>query len=189
LAILGGCHWPRHERARGYRIADEDDLEDPKIVGERPSPEEVERLYTALRKNHEDRNDRYGAHEWYWSEMEFGRRHAHTRLTYLARTFYRLTSDYGLSALRPACSLLAALSAAFCLYLISWKGICPVSGGSCVGWVENVKVVLLAVFLQPPPQGIALEGVAANVVWIILRVFGAAMLISIGVAFRNQVAR
>jgi hypothetical protein len=53
----------------------------------------------------------------------------------------------------------------------------------------GMEAILLAIFLQAPPSGIVMSGVLGQVVWLILRVTGAAMLLSIGIAFRNQVAR
>jgi hypothetical protein len=187
LALIGEVRWPR--RGHGYLVGDQIDLEREGDSPRRPSPREVERICTALRKNHEDRNDRFGAHGWYWAEMEIGRLHPQTRLTRIARTFYRLTSDYGLSAVRPALWLLASAVSVISLYMIPWAGLCPASNGNCVGWEETIKVVLLALFLQPPPEGVSLQGLAGQVIWLMMRLFGAAMLFSIALAFRNQVAR
>ena len=54
---------------------------------------------------------------------------------------------------------------------------------------EFLMLALLAIFLQSPPSGVVFFGVLGQVVWLLLRVTGAAMLLSIGVAFRNQVSR
>lgn len=165
-----------------------------------PSWREIERIYRALRKNHEDRNDRYGGHGWYFAEMEIGRRYADRLLTRRARDFYRVTSGYGLSALRAATSLLVVLAVAFLLFLVPSLEFCPVMssasprgaaavGAACAGWQDTLRVVFLAASLQGAPEGVSVPGLAGNAVWLLARFGGAAMLLSIGVAFRNQIAR
>jgi uncharacterized protein YjbI with pentapeptide repeats len=162
----------------------------------RKKAEEVERIYRAIRKNYEDQSARVTAHDWYFSEMEVGRRYAPVwSFRRGARKFYRTTSNYGLSAARPFAVVLLVLLVAFVLFSIPTTGICPVSQGAsanvatCVGWTDRLEVVLLATFLQPPPSGISLAGPLAQGVWLLLRLTGAAMIVSIAVAFRNQVAR
>jgi hypothetical protein len=180
--------------------ADEIDLDSGvRPEGPKPSAEEVERIYRGFRKNHEDRGDRIGAHGWYFSEMEIGRTHAQlfsrrTGLRKASRGFYKATSNYGLSAIRPAIWLALGVVIALLLFSLG-PGWCPARFGPdsatrvCVGPGDRLQVALLAIFLQPPPTGIAMSGVVGQVVWLLLRITGAAMLLSIGIAFRNQVAR
>jgi hypothetical protein len=191
---LRGVKWP--EKANRPRTADEFDLDLHDLLDfQRPSPEGVELVYRGLRKNHEDRGDRVGAHGWYFSEMEVGRSHAKLfSLKRVARGFYKATSNYGLSALRPAVWLGVAIAIALVLFSLG-AGWCPTRLGvdpaarECVGLQDRVQVALLAIFLQAPPGGVVLSGVLGQIVWLVLRVTGAAMLFSIGIAFRNQVAR
>jgi Pentapeptide repeats (9 copies) len=189
---LYGVTWPRF--GDGYRIADENDMRDG--VGENPpAPEETERLYRGLRKNLEDRGDRVGAHGWYFAEMEVGRRYSDSTFTKNARRFYWLTSGYGLSASRAFLAFLLAAILTFVLFMIPWSGICPLvqsagsAAGECAGWDATLRLVTLAVSFQGVPDGTTLEGLASNAVWLFARFAGAAMLVSVGVAFRNQVAR
>jgi uncharacterized protein YjbI with pentapeptide repeats len=184
--------WPR--RGVAYRVGDELDLAEPgKKSNARPTPGEVERICRAFRKNFEDKRDRVGAHGWYVAEMEVGRRYApKLSLTRLARTFYKATAEYGFSAIRPAVILVIAAAAALALLSVDATSMCVVSVESpsvCAGWETTMRVVLLAIFLQGPPPEALLGGLIAEVIWITLRVSGAAMLIAIAVAFRNQVAR
>jgi hypothetical protein len=191
---LRDVQWPKTANRR--RTADEADL-DSDTLGprEKPSPGEVERVYRGLRKNLEDRGDRVGAHDWYFSEMEVGRIHADSfSLKRVARGFYKATSNYGLSAARPAFWLCVAVVIALGLFSLG-AGWCPARPAAdptvsvCVGLEDRLQVGLLAVFLQAPPSGIAMSGALGQIVWLLLRIAGAAMLISIGIAFRNQVAR
>jgi uncharacterized protein YjbI with pentapeptide repeats len=156
-----------------------------------PSVQEVERIYRSLRKNYEDRNDRVTAHRWYFSEMDVGRRFAYRRFTRIARWFYWLTSSYGLSPVRPVIWLLAISAFVFGLFMVPSVSTCPVVEGSinCGGWAASLTTVLYAVTFQSVPEGFRLEGIVASAAWILARVGGAAMLLSIGVAFRNQIAR
>jgi hypothetical protein len=182
---------------RGNRLADEDDMEEDLVKEPRegPSPQEVERLYRALRKNREDRNDRAEGHLWYFAEMEVGRKHSTNPFTKAARNFYRYTSGYGLSAGLAALSFVIVIVAASLLFTIPWSGICPVHdpvgkfGQVCVGWGTRLRLVMLAVSLQGVPDGVRLGGIPANAVWLLARVGGAAMLVSVAVAFRNQISR
>jgi hypothetical protein len=184
--------WPR--RGLGYRLADEDDLE-AKEIDYPPSPAEVERLYRGLRKNREDQNDRVGAHRWYFAEMEVGRKHGgKLSLRWLARTFYRHTSGYGLSAARPLAFLLLIILVGCLALSISNTAVClltnaAASAPKCATVGQVVVLVLRSVFFQSPQEGVVLSGVLANIVWIMVRIGGAAMLLFLGIAFRNQVAR
>jgi hypothetical protein len=156
-----------------------------------PSVQEVERIYRSLRKNFEDRHDRVGAHRWYFAEMDVGRRYGRLTFTKLARWFYWLTSGYGLAPVRPFVTLLLVAAVAFGLYMVPSPQVCPLSQatGHCAGWSEVLKAVLLGLSFQGIPSGLSLPGVLSNLVWILARVSGVAMLVSIGVAFRNQIAR
>lgn len=193
---LADVEWP--ERQRGYLVGDESDME-PRERGESsdnrvelgPSVQEVERIYRSLRKNFEDRHDRVGAHRWYFAEMDVGRRHGRLTFTKLARWFYWLTSGYGLAPVRPFVTLLLVAAVAFGLYMVPSSQVCPVSQatGHCAGCSEVLKAVLLGVSFQGMPSGMSLPGVLSNLVWILARVSGVAMFVSIGVAFRNQIAR
>jgi hypothetical protein len=180
-------------KGSGNRLTDEDDL-DQGAEGS-PTPQEVERLYRALRKNREDRSDRAEAHRWYFAEMEVGRRWSKNIFTKLARAFYRYTSGYGLSAALAFQSFLIVVAVTFLFFSIPRDGVCPIhdsaakAAATCVGWATRLKVVILAVSLQGVPDGARLAGIAANVVWLIGRFGGAAMLLSIGLAFRNQISR
>jgi hypothetical protein len=231
--------WPVH--GSGYKVADEEDLK-ARIEAIRlgkPSSykrgeftwHEVERIYRSLRKIHEDRNDRVGAHKWYYAEMEIGRRYPTWRqrraeaaeqrralatestkresvlsrssqqlnelfpLRHFSRNFYKWTSNYGLSAIRAALWLLLIGLVAFGLFMIPSPEICPSVEANragirmCVGAEGVAKTVMLSIFFQPPPEGISFSGFLGQAVWLLTRLFGAAMLLSIGVAFRNQVAR
>jgi hypothetical protein len=192
--MLSGVQWP--ERGNRPYMVDEADLNDETLTpNERPSTEDVERVYRSMRKNLEDQSDRVGSHGWYFSEMEVGRLHARrTSLKWLSRSFYKATSNYGLSAVRPTIWLAVTVAIALLLFSLGpdW---CPARLGgdpttrSCVGLQDRLQVTLLAIFLQAPPSGIVLSGVLGQIVWLVLRVMGAAMLLSIGIAFRNQVAR
>jgi uncharacterized protein YjbI with pentapeptide repeats len=178
-----GVGAPRHV------VADEKDFND-KVVGA-PTTFELERIYRGLRRHREGQGDRVGSHHWYLSEMEIGRKTSARPLTRWARTFYKVTSDYGLSALRPALWLFAALIAAFMLFSVSILDLCPTMGGGaqCAGWAVRLRVIMLTIFFQPLPDGVAFPGLAGLSVWLLLRLFGVAMLLSIGVAFRNQISR
>jgi hypothetical protein len=186
-AVFTDIDWPRDETDKRFLLRDERDLKAaPELA------EEVERIYRSIRKNFEDRGARVVAHDWYFSEMEVGRFHSARRLTRLARWFYKQTSNYGLSALRPAVCLLMAAVVAFLLFSIPSMEICPVvrdAGADCVGWANRLEVVLLAIFLQPVPAEASLTGPLSVLTWLLLRIVGAAMLVSFAVAFRNQVAR
>jgi hypothetical protein len=193
---LRDVKWP--DNGSRPTTADEADLSDPH-EWQKPSAEEVERVYRGLRKNHEDRGDRVGAHGWYFSEMEIGRAHAkllsrRTAIKRVSRGFYKTTSNYGLSALRRTIWLAIAIVVALYLFSLG-PGWCPArlavdpATKVCVGLRDRLQVALLAIFLQAPPSGIVLSGVLGQIVWLVLRVTGAAMLLSIGIAFRNQVAR
>ena len=94
--------WPYRD---GYRrIADD-------AVGSVTPRAEIERIYRELRKNREDVGDRVDSHEWYVSEMETGRLAAgRGSLKWIARTFYRSISNYGLSVLRPVIVLALAIA-------------------------------------------------------------------------------
>jgi uncharacterized protein YjbI with pentapeptide repeats len=188
--------WP--ERQRGYLVGDESDIEAPDRVqrtGMRaepgPSVQELERIYRSLRKNFEDRHDRVGAHRWYFAEMDVGRRHGRWTFTKLARWFYWLTSGYGLAPVRPLVTLLLIAALTFGLYMVPSSQVCPflVATGQCAGWPEALKVVLLGISFQGLPSGLSLPGVLSNLVWVLARVASVSMLVSIGVAFRNQIAR
>lgn len=190
--------WPQVRD--GYRLADEDDIERalrkekarrPRRGADQRRVEQVEQIYRGLRRNLEERGDRVGAHRWYFAEMEIGRRYSRHVFTRVARGFYRWTSGYGLSAIRAGVAFAMVALIAFLLFMVPWAGICPLdrTGGSCVGWQGAIKAVLMAVSLQSPPDEIDLAGFAGNLVWLFARFGGAAMLVSIGVAFRNQIAR
>jgi uncharacterized protein YjbI with pentapeptide repeats len=191
---LRDVKWP--EKDNRPRTADEVDLDDDDLAPEkRPSSDEVERVYRGLRKNHEDRGDRVGGHGWYFSEMEVGRIHAkRSSLKRVARGFYKATSNYGLSAIRPAIWLGVAVAVSLVLFSLG-AGWCPArlavdpATEACVGLQDRLQVALLAIFLQAPSSGIVLSGVLGQIVWLVLRITGAAMLLSIGIAFRNQIAR
>jgi hypothetical protein len=87
LRLFGGVKW-RRAGPYGYRVPEEDDLRDCSGQERRlVLAQEVERFYTGLRKNHEDRGDRVGAHRWYWSEMEIGRRDSSDKFMKWARRF------------------------------------------------------------------------------------------------------
>jgi uncharacterized protein YjbI with pentapeptide repeats len=183
--------WP--ERGKSYRIADEDDLDAKAIDG--LTPAEVERLYRGLRKNREDRSDRVEAHRWYFAEMEVGRRRSKDQFTRVARHFYRFTSGYGLSAALAGVSFVVVAAITFLLLSIPWSGICPLYDPvgpviqACSRSADTLRVVLLAVSFQGLPDDIRLGGFLANVVWLFGRFGGAAMLVSVSVAFRNQISR
>jgi hypothetical protein len=232
---ISDVKWPI--QGSGHRVADEDDLEvslksaDKRAdtAGDGPTWQQVERIYRSLRKNHEDRNDRVGAHKWYYAEMEIGRRYptreqrragaaeqkrtqmAQERpgfvsrtsgrlaerypMRHFARNFYKWTSNYGLSAIRPAVWLLSIALVAFGLFMTPSPEVCPAlekmrAGVQvCAGAEDVAKTVLLAIFFQPVPDGLVFVGFTGQAVWLLIRLIGAAMLLSIGVAFRNQVAR
>jgi uncharacterized protein YjbI with pentapeptide repeats len=196
-ATFEGIRWPRKDEREEERIllADEADLREVPERRRTQTALAVERIYRAIRKNYEDRTDRVAAHDWYFSEMEVGRNYAPRLLTRLARHFYKGTSNYGLSAMRPAVVLVIAVAAAFLLFSVPSAQVCPVfessgtAAAQCVGWTDRLEVVLLAIFLQAPPNGVSLSGPSSVLIWLLLRVTGAAMLVSIAVAFRNQVAR
>jgi uncharacterized protein YjbI with pentapeptide repeats len=188
--------WP--EVQRGYRVGDEEDLATREHVKtgrassyDSPSVQELERIYRSLRKNFEDRQDRVGAHRWYFAEMDVGRRHNQWNFTRLARWFYWLTSGYGLAPLRPLLALLLVAAMAFGFYMVPAAWACPTAEatGGCAGWQDVSRVILSAVSFQGLPDGLSLPGLLANLVWVTARFAGAAMLLSIGVAFRNQIAR
>ena len=196
---IGASSWWRAWSSNRPRTADEWDLDNKATARTGPTAKEVERVYRGLRKNHEDSGDRVGAHDWYFSEMEVGRLHAklfcrRTGLKRLSRSFYKATSNYGLSAIRPVFWLATAIVLAFGFFSLG-IGWCPARIGTvqaaetCVGMQERLQVELLAIFLQSPPSGIVMSGVPGQIVWLVLRVAGAAMLLSIGIAFRNQIAR
>ena len=194
---LTDVDWP--ERGGGYRVGDEDDMDAPRRAEsqaardrrEPPSVQELERIYRNLRSNLEERHDRVGAHRWYFAEMDVGRRRGRWSFTKVARWFYWLTSGYGLAPLRPLVTLLAVAVLAFGVYMVPSSAVCPVVGatGECVGWPDAVKVVVLGVSFQGLPSGVLLPGVLANLAWVVARFAGVTMLVSIGVAFRNQIAR
>jgi uncharacterized protein YjbI with pentapeptide repeats len=194
----------------GYRVADERDLDrlgahvltarkeesgalGTDAVGTQPSAHEVERIYRNLRMNYEDRHDRVESHHWYVAEMEVGRRHDKRRFVRVSRAFYWFTSGYGLSPLRPLGWLIAATVLATALYLLPIARFCPVvevAGDTvCGGWSTAVRVVLAALSFQSVPDGVSLSGLPGALLWTFVRFFGVAMLVSIGVAFRSQIAR
>lgn len=184
---------------QGYTVADEREFlaakhgQHPSDVRQQidadtsPSWREIERIYRALRKNHEDRNDRYGGHGWYFAEMEIGRRYADRFFTRRARDFYRVTSGYGLSPLRAAASFLVVLAVAFLLFMIPSREFCtvmtsaPAPGAAavetaCAGWQDTLRAVFIAASLQGAPEGISTPGLPGNAVWLLARFGGAAML-------------
>lgn len=192
---LTDVEWP--ERQRGYVVGDESDMAADRSprAGKGSDPgatvQELERIYRSLRTNFEDRHDRVNAHHWYFAEMDVGRRHGRWTFTRVARWFYWLTSGYGLAPIRPFATLLLVAVVAFVAFMVPSARVCPVlqATGRCAGWSEVLRVVLLGVSFQGIPSGLSLLGVFSNLVWILARGFGVAMLVSIGVAFRNQIAR
>jgi uncharacterized protein YjbI with pentapeptide repeats len=196
-AVFVDVKWPREDDREDRRplLPEEADLERLSKEDRKSQAIEVERIYRGIRRNFEDHGARVAAHDWYFSEMEVGKHYAPRLLTRLARRFYKATSNYGLSALRPLVVLAIAILIALSLFSVPNDQICPVKGVaatgsvSCVGWADRMEVVLLAIFLQSPPDGVSLPGPLSVLLWLLLRVTGAATLVSLAVAFRNQVAR
>jgi uncharacterized protein YjbI with pentapeptide repeats len=188
--VLQDVSWPQTKY--GFRLADEDDLRAPSTNP--PSAFEVERIYRSLRKNHEDQSDKVGGHRWYFSEMEIGRSTAPIKsLRRLARAFYKHTSQYGLSAIRPFMILIAIALAAVLVYLLPNQLVCPLvevgDNQLCAGAKTAFRVVALGASFQGQPGDVLLEGPYAQLVWLLLRLAAGTMLLSVGVAFRNQVIR
>ena len=178
------------------KVADEVDLDSlPEGDGSRPTASEVEGVYRGLRRNHEGRGDLVGSHVWYVAEMEVGRRFASKwGLRWFARSFYKWTSDYGLSALRPIAILLASFLLGTLLLSCLPEGGCavrvePNQDSYCVDIWTSARTTILALFFQDPPSGVELSGIGSDAIWLLLRVTGAGMLVAMAVAFRNQVAR
>ncbi len=170
-------------------VADERDLsEGPTTPG---AEEEIERIYAGIRKNYERQGDRANAQRWYVAEMEVGRRNARLMsVRRLARAFYKQTSHYGLSAGRAVVLGLAFMLAVFFLYRIPHSQVCPVlDSGRCIGWADDLKVVLMAVCLQDLPEGVKLQGVLSTILWLALKGTGLVVLGSLGVVFWKNVGR
>ena len=208
---LHDVNWPTTKF--GWHTADESELERWELSGprneghlrrpppngylgtEKPTHEEVTRIHRALRKNHDDSADRIGAHRWYYSEMELLRRY--TKLfsfPRLARAFYKSASRYGFSAVRPLVWIVLLLFASGILLGSSWKGVCVErvldKRVSCVADVGvGVRVAISAATFRDPPPNIEARGAGPLLIWGTTRVSAAAFLLTLGLAFRNQVAR
>ncbi len=189
LSLASDVRWPGEEKSRPI-VADEKDLP---VDSPRPiAASEVERIYRALRRNFESQSDRVRAHGWYRAEMEVGRKHSPWRLRKIARWLYWKTSDYGLSAIRPLLCLAGTLAVAIALFAAPWAASCvkvASAGHACGSSLQASEVALRALFQQPPPAGVELRGLLVATVWLLVRVISAAMLLFLGIAFRNQVAR
>jgi len=193
LSLAASVAWPGEDRNRP-RIADEDDLDALEKQDRTPAAAlEVERIYRGLRKNFEGQSDRIRAHGWYFAEMEIGRKHSQWPFRRLVRTVYWATSRYGLSPLRPLGVIALTVGVAIAVFSAPWSGSCVKVGSSpnlmCAGWSTATEVALRAVFLQGPADGVVVEGLVTTAVWLLVRLIGAGMLLSFGVAFRNQIAR
>jgi uncharacterized protein YjbI with pentapeptide repeats len=186
--------WPS-VRSRGLTrpcTADERELR-TRPEDRRAWAHELERIYAALRKNHEERRDRTASQAWYLAEMEVGRANASLlSVKRHVRASYRYTSGYGLDVGRPVLLWLIAVLAMFLIYLTPIPSVCPVvetDPSMCVGWEDSLRTVLHAVFLLGPPEGVRLTGLLATALWVFLRVAGLALIASITVAYRSQVKR
>lgn len=190
VSIESGVIWPGENRSRP-RVADEEELNEE---SERRIPAtELERIYRALRKNFEEQSDRVRAHGWYRAEMEVGRKQAPWRFRRLARSLYWASSDYGLSWMRPLAWLAGTIVVATVLFAAPWTLSCVKAtsprGLSCAGLSQAIEVALRAAFQQSPQDSVFVEGLLVTTVWLLVRIVSAAMLLSFGIAFRNQVAR
>ncbi len=179
-ASLRNVSWP--SRGGLFRIADEEDLENP-TPNEPPLPAaEVERVYRGLRGNYDRGEDPEIQHRWFVTEMEFGRTHARPfSPKALTRGLYKATTGYRLSALRPAAWALSVTVLIFLLYMIPSREICPMvetSGGAGLvcGWHTVLRTMIFGASFQNVPEGIHLNGVLAEVFWLGPK-FGVALLI------------